>query len=153
MLTTNRITLTLIIVNIIMLFLMLFKLPNYRMPGIITVCVLSILACVLILKSTENYKYSIMHMLFVIIPLTFLTAINVNSNYIKILNQKENKNKQLNILETLTPLLTIIQMGLLYGSTFLFSKNYIYGTALISILNFFTIGLLWREVNFYVTDG
>jgi len=153
MLTTNRITLTLIIVNIIMLFLMLFKLPNYRLPGIITVCVFTVLTCVLILKSTEHYTNSILHMLIIVIPLSFLTAINVNKTYIQILNRKDMKNNKLNILETITPILSIIQMGLLYGSIRMLSKNYLYGTAIVGIINFFTIGLLWREVKFYVTDG
>lgn len=153
MITTSRITLTLIIVNILMLFLMLFKLPNYRAPGIITVAVLTILACVFILKNSGNYYITITHILIIIIPLTFLTFINVNDNYIKILNRKGMNNNKLNTLEILTPIMTMIQMGLLYGSIHNNSNNYLYASAILGLLNFFTVGLLWREVSFYVTDG
>lgn len=153
MLTGTRIILTIIIVNIIMLFLMLFKLPNYRIPGIITVAVLTILAGVFLVKETTNYMNTFAHIILIVGPLSFFTFINVNKNYLSILDNKHIKNNKLNVLETLAPLIMMIQMGLLYGSIGNYNSNYLYGTSIIGIINFFTVGLLWREVSFYVTDG
>lgn len=153
MLTTNKLILSLIIVIIIMSFLMLFKLPNYRIPGYITILTLFILTAMFILKSSINYKFSVIHILLVISPIIFMTIINVNKNFEKVFDSKTIKDNKLNILESLNTILLIIQLILLYNSINNLSTDFVYICGIISTINIFITGLLWREVAFYVTDG
>ena len=153
MLTTNKLILSLIIVIILMTFLMLFKLPNYRIPGYITIITLFILTSMFILKSSINYKFSAIHILLVLIPLIFITIINVNKNFEKILDSKTVGDNKVNIIGSLNIMLLITQFGLLYNALNNLSTDYAYVCGIVSTLNLFVTGLLWREVAFYVTDG
>lgn len=153
MLNTNKIILSLIIVMIIMTFLMLFKLPKYRIPGYISVIILSIITCMFILKISNNYKFSVIQILFFLAPLVFTVIINTNKHFEKILDNKNNKSTKLQSLQTLNIILTIIQLILLYNSIDNVNTNFLYGSGIASVLNLFLTGLLWREVSFYTTDG
>jgi hypothetical protein len=153
MLKTKDIITTLTIVIMVMLILTIFKLPNYRMPGIITVGFLTIMMSTFILKDSTNRLISGIHILNVILPLIFLVVIYVNKKFVRILDMKNVNISNLNMLETIVPIISAFQIGILYGSINNTSTDYIYGSILIGVLNLFTTGLLWREVNFYVTDG
>lgn len=153
MLTTNKLILSLVIVMVIMTVLMLFKLPNYRIPGYITLITLFILTSMFVLKSSTSYKFSIIHILLVLLPLISAVIINVNKKFDKILDEKNTGVTALNSLQTLSILFSVTQLILFYNSIDNHSWNFIYGSGIITALNLLLNGLLWREVAFYITDG
>jgi hypothetical protein len=136
-----------------MTFLMLFKLPNYRIPGYITIMTLFIIASMFSLKSSTNYKFSIIHILITLLPLVVSLVINTNKHFEKILDRKNANVSKLNTIQVITVILSMTQFILFYNSLNNTSSDFIYGSGIVAILNLFLNGLLWREVAFYVTDG
>jgi len=153
MLKTPKIVLTLVIVIAIMEFLMLFNLPNYNLAAYITIVVLLIMACMFILKLSTEYIFSTANIVLVLIPFAFYLAINLNKHYIEILKTPKMESDKMSNLKTMSIILSMIQVITLYFSINNTSKDFLYKVILLSLINTFVAGLLWREVAFYITDG
>lgn len=153
---------TINIVAIIMQFMFLIGLPSFTKPGIIINIILLVLSGTLNIVYAKAYKnlntywsyiLSILQTICVWLPLGLLSAVYLDSNYEKVTESSDIKVQRLNMIKTIVPLMMIIQYALFSASIFNPSTNLFYLLILVSILNIFLIGLLWREVNFYITDG
>ncbi len=106
-----------------------------------------------ILKLSTEYIFSTANIVLVLIPFAFYLAINLNKHYIEILKTPKMESDKMSNLKTMSIILSMIQVITLYFSINNTSKDFLYKVILLSLINTFVAGLLWREVAFYITDG
>lgn len=142
-----------IYVIIALLILIFFSgyLPNYTTYVYTIISVIIILSSSLMFSIKGLYIDKLIYLLCFLFPIIILQYTHIK--YHDVIEKEKHNLTLYNRILFITTFLLIIQIILFNSGYLQKNKIYLYGTVLLSLLNTFLSGLLWRDVAFFITDG
>ena len=148
----NIITSTIyVIISLLVLIFFTDYLPKYTTYVYTIITVIVILSSSLMMSIKGLYLDKIIYLISFLLPIIILQYTHIK--YSDVIEKEKHNLTIYNRILFITTFLLIIQIILFNFGYLQKNKTYLYSTILLSLLNTFMSGLLWRDVAFFITDG
>jgi len=137
----------------ILLFLTYFKskLPKYTEYVYIIISILFLMCAGLMMAEQTNILYKLIYSKLFLLPFIALSYIHIR--YKDTFNNPSINFDTYNSLTNISTTLSLLQLLIIITSFESTNLTNLYGNILLSLCNMLCIGLIWRDVAFYITDG